>query len=149
MEARAKNAVIGGLAALLGTAESVLYRPWDRGINALLTAPLRALDNGGALEELFHSVPDYFSGLGAVHEYMPHYLLPLGAGLLGRALTDSDGEQRVFWAVGVAAGNTLVEIGQHLNLLPGGYDASDVLAGIAAGISVYILLRLSSKRKEV
>lgn len=146
MKTYEKHAAAGGLAALVGVAESYLYRPWDAGLNKLVTAPVRLLDRSGTLEELLHSVPDYFSCLGDVHTFMPHYFVTLGGALLGMALTGADRTKQALWAGAAVAVNILIELGQYFSAIPGGYETRDLLAGVAAGITAYAIAQLASRR---
>ena len=135
-----KTALASGLAALLGAADSLLYRPWDSGLNTLLSAPLRAMDPD--LETLVHRAPDPF---GPMNAYLPHYFLPLGIAIGGIALTGEGRASRLFWSIAAAGVNTLVEIGQRYGALPGGFQPEDLLAGIAAGLTAYALSRYSPR----
>lgn len=138
-----KQFAIGFGAALVGLANYIVYRPWDKDIHTTLKIIDSAIPSVD-LEKLFHSVTNYF---GEVIGYVPQFLHTFGVSLI--AMDESNPKSQLKTCVAWSLFNVGIEAGQYFRAMPGTYDTKDVLAVLAGGALAYGVGRLTAKESNL
>ncbi len=138
-----KQFTIGFSSTLVGLANYIIYRPWNKEVHF----PLKLIDSAIPsidLEKLCHSVPNYF---GELIGYAPQFLHTFGFSLM--LMDENDPKSQLRTCAGWSLFNAGIEVGQYFGAFPGTYDTKDVLAVLAGGALAYGIGRLTAKKDNL
>jgi hypothetical protein len=139
-----------GLAALFGAAavfDTLAYRPWEiDGKMTGVSSAARSLDPNGTLETLLHSCPNYF---GSANGWIPDYAAAVFIILYASSICKiRDAKDQAFAAATVTLLSIGMEFSQILYPNIATFSWEDVASYLVAGITGYVLLRLTTKEQS-